>query len=67
MVSDNVVYSSNVKEYTPNDYIGDSDLFSGYLIHGLLNNDKITNILNQADKYVINNQNQHGNFNVKNS
>lgn len=67
MVSDNVVYSSNVKEYTPNDYIGDSDLFSGYLIHGLLNNDKITNILNQADKYVINNQTQRGNFNVKNS
>ena len=51
MVSDNVVYSSNIKEYNCIDHSKDSDLFSGYLIHGLLNNDKITKILNEADKY----------------
>ena len=62
MVFDNVVYSSNVKEYTPIEYIGDSDLFSGYLIHGLLNNEKIPSLLNQADNYVISNQNKRGIF-----
>jgi len=51
MVSDNVVYSSNIKEYNCIGHTKDSDLFSGYLIHGLLNNDKITKILNEADKY----------------
>lgn len=60
MVSENFVYSSNVKEYTPNKYIGESDLFSGYLIHGLLNNEKISTVLNQADNYVINYQNKRG-------
>ena len=53
MVSDNIVYSSNVKEYTSNKYIGDSDLFSGYLINGLLNNEKISTLLNQADNYCM--------------
>jgi len=65
MVFENTIHTSNVKEHQPIEHIGGGDSFSGCLIDGLLNDDKITTILNNADKYVIENQNTRGNFSVE--
>lgn len=61
MVADNIIYSSNVKEHEPIDHIGIEDMFSAYIIDGLLNDIEIPSILNQADNFVIKNNMVHFN------
>ena len=63
------IYKSKIKNHTPKEHIGGGDAFVGSLINSILKNDLnlntcdvITNILDIADYYTINNQENRGNF-----
>ena len=63
------IYKSKIKNHTPKEHIGGGDAFVGSLINSILKNDLnlntcdvITNILDIADYYTIDTQNERGNF-----
>lgn len=63
------IYKSKIKNHSPVEHIGGGDSFVGSLINSFLRNslnnnlhEQITNILDKADYYTIDNQDKRGNF-----
>lgn len=69
LVYEHRIYKSKIKYHYPIEHIGGGDAFVGSLINSLLMNslnnnlnEQITNILDKADYYTIDTQDERGNF-----
>ena len=69
MIYKEQVYQSTVKNHVPKEHIGGGDAFVGSLINSILKNDfnhntgdTISHILDTADYYTIDTQENRGNF-----